>query len=524
MTAGRGVVCLKCKNVRIKMIKGEDKMRDNRKLQWGSIICIVLLHLIHTFILLPADVWTYTPYEHFFFIAWYRLVRDVGIGYLAVVLWRWMVHKEKRSKGFIIAAAVCLLVIILRDKETLLFWWIWWIWPFLVLGFARYIRDLKLTLGVNQWKLQEWEPGEFWGSLIYCGLVLLTMGMFWHSQSYYWLERDILGSLYFSAVVCVGWYCSDENGKSRKNPICLIFTGVFFWKFLGASYRIKEIIGSLKNPITAVTGMHSKINWLGNRMYMLKQIWLGQPGMSAAQREDTVGGISLAVAKNQYGAVGVAVILFLQGILIYMLYRLYRKRIQTQEHIVWYRMTFLSIVIWTVIAFAGQILLISSTYVDFMFLGATQMSAMVMILLLGLSGNKKAEMSNTYIINLKNGKIQLPQEVYGARKMFGFFDNAGWSLISVERECQYPVKYVEIRANIYDNNSEKGSSDLTIIASGRFVVTSDGIWDVPEVISMNFQATELILESTLEGIYLGTVEMYENAKKNNEIFLNEEEI
>lgn len=363
-------------------------MKDNRKIQWGIIVCIVLLYLIHTFILLPAYEWIYTPYESFLFIAWYRLVRDVGIGYLAVVLWRWLVHREKKSGRFVIAAVACLLVIILRDQEHLLFWWFWWIWPFLVLGFGRHIRDLKLTLGVNQWKVQDWEPGEFWGSLIYCGLVLLAMEMFLHLESYYWLDKDILGALYFSAVICVGWYCSDENGKSRKNPICLLFAAVFFWKFLGASYRVKEIMDSLKNPITAITGTHSEINWLGNRIYMLKQIWLGQPGMSAAQRAYMVEGISLATAKNLYGAGGVLVILLLQGILLYLLYCLYRNRIRTQEHTVWYRMAFISIVVWTVIAFAGQILLISSTYVDFMFLGATQMSVMVMVLLLGLNGSR----------------------------------------------------------------------------------------------------------------------------------------
>ena len=98
-------------------------MKDNRKIQWGIIVCIVLLYLIHTFILLPAYEWIYTPYESFLFIAWYRLVRDVGIGYLAVVLWRWLVHREKKSGRFVIAAVACLLVIILRDQEHLLFWW-----------------------------------------------------------------------------------------------------------------------------------------------------------------------------------------------------------------------------------------------------------------------------------------------------------------------------------------------------------------------------------------------------------------
>ena len=314
-------------------------------------------------------------------MAWYRLIRDGGMAYLAWVLWRRLVHKEKRTKWFVITMVMIVILEITLEQGHLWYQWLWLFWPFLTLGGVKYIRTMKLTVGVNHWKVQDWEPGEFWGSLIYYVCTFFILGMIVVFSPSRLLARDIPGVLYFGTVVCAAWYCSDRKGKSWKNPMGLIFLVVF----LGGNYRVEEIIASLENPITAISGTRSEVNWLGNRLYMLKQIWLGQSGMTEAQRFNTVKNILPAMAKYQYGVGGVLVILLLQGTLICSLYRLYRNWIKTQEYMAWYRMAFVSIVIWTVIAFATQFLLIVTTSVDFMFLGATQMSAMVLVLLLGLN-------------------------------------------------------------------------------------------------------------------------------------------
>ena len=360
-------------------------MKETKKLQRIGIGCIIFMYLIYTFLQCYIPQPYYKPKGYLYYMALYPLIRDGGMAYLAWILWRRLVHKEKRTKWFVIAMVMIVILEIILEQRNLWYRWLWLFWPFLTLGGAKYIRTMKLTVGVNHWKVQGWEPGEFWGSLIYYVCTFFILGMIVVFSSSRLLARDIPGVLYFCAVVCAAWYCSDRKGKSWKNPMGLIFLVVFLKDFLGGNYRVEEIIASLENPMTAISGTRSEVNWLGNRLYMLKQIWLGQSGMTEAQRFDTVKNILPAMAKHQYGVCGVLVILFLQGILIYSLYRLYRNWVKTQEYVAWYRMAFVSIVIWTVIAFATQFLLIVTTSVDFMFLGATQMSATVLVLLLGLN-------------------------------------------------------------------------------------------------------------------------------------------
>ena len=360
-------------------------MKETKKLQRIGIGCIILMYLLYTFLQCYIPQPYYMPKGYSYYMAWYRLIRDVGTSYLAWVLWQRLVHKEKRTKWFVIAMVLFMILEIMVEQTNLWYRWLWLFWPFLTLGGAKYIRTMKLTMGVNRWKVQDWEPGEFLGSLIYyvCNFFILVMIVVFSP-----LGRDIPGGLYFCAVTCAAWCCSDRKGKSWKNPVGVFFSVVFLREFIGGNYRVEEIIASLENPITAISGTRNEVNWLGNRLYMLKQIWLGQPGMIEAQRFDVVKNILPAMVKHKYGIGGLLVILFLQGTLIYSLYRLYRNWIKTQEYIIWYRMAFVSIMIWTIIAFATQFLLIATTSVDFMFLGATQMSAMVLVLLLGLKCKK----------------------------------------------------------------------------------------------------------------------------------------
>ena len=359
-------------------------MKGIKKLQRISIGCIILMYVIYTLLQYYNLQPYYIPKGYSFYMAWYRLIRDGGMSYLAWVLWRRLVHKEKRTKSFVIAMVIFVIFEIMVEQRNLWYRWLWVFWPFLTLGSAKYVRTMKLTMGMNRWKVQVWKPGEFWGSLIYYVSIFFILGMIVVFGPNHLLERDIPGVLYLGVVICAAWYCSDRKGKSWKNPIGVIFFVAFLKEFIGGNYRVEEIIASLENPITAISGTRSEVNWLGNRLYMLEQIWLGQPGMTREQKFDIVKNILPAMVKHQFGVEGLLVILLLQGTFVCSLYRLYRNWIKTQENMAWYRMAFVSIVIWTFIALVTQFLLIATTSVEFMFLGATQMSAMVLVLIVGV--------------------------------------------------------------------------------------------------------------------------------------------
>ena len=353
-------------------------MQKEQKLKWLTIGCILSIAVVYTAALVkifPEPAY-YTEYHQWMFYWWY-MIWDVAAVHVAFGLW-----KNFKLDIKTVLRLLTLVAMIILQGEYFLYHLLLMFWPFAMLALAKSIRQRKITFGIDQWKMQDKSLGELWGSLVYYGLLATGMMVIRVIGPRY-MVRDLVMIGYLLAVTCAAWICSSENWKSFLNPLNLIFLIVMIRKFFDGNYRVEEIISSLEKPMTAITGARHEMIWLGNRMEMMGQVWLGWPITLKEQMENTCQGVSMVMIKQLFGSGGVILTVLLEGILIFLLYRLYRNHLSKQTGKKWYRMALVSIIIWCVIALAAQVVLIAATRVEPLFMGRTEMLAMVLLFIHG---------------------------------------------------------------------------------------------------------------------------------------------
>lgn len=144
------------------------------------------------------------------------------------------------------------------------------LWPFVTFAAACQAR---------QW-MKKYKKNDLWGA---CGYFLAVLVLVWFldTKMVQWETwgSEPMGILYLLGMGAVSWKMTETGQKSPGSNkaawTVLILLGLVFLFALLTNDRVIEILGSLKNPVTSVTGSRDEINWLGYRGAAFMGIWTG---------------------------------------------------------------------------------------------------------------------------------------------------------------------------------------------------------------------------------------------------------
>lgn len=199
------------------------------------------------------------------------------------------------------------------------------LWPFATYGAACQTR---------QWMKNRHEKRDLPGG---CGYFLAILMSVWflETKMVRWgvLGRDPLEILYLLGMGAVSWKMTETEEKSQDSgkamAAILFMCGLAFLAALFASDRVGEILESLKNPITSVTGNKDGINWLGYRKEVFMGAWRGDLSvMEELYMGKLSRGCPLAWISYAKGPVAMLLVLALETGLLYGVVSLAKKEME----------------------------------------------------------------------------------------------------------------------------------------------------------------------------------------------------
>lgn len=149
------------------------------------------------------------------------------------------------------------------------------LWPFVTYAAASQAR---------QWMKKRYGKDDLRGIWGYVPAVLVLV-WFLETKMVSWgtSGRQPMEMLYLLGMGAVSWKMTETDqrqpGSGKTTWAVLILCVAAFLASLLAGGRTMEILESLKNPVTSVTGSRAEINWLGYRAAVFLGAWRGDLSM-----------------------------------------------------------------------------------------------------------------------------------------------------------------------------------------------------------------------------------------------------
>lgn len=224
-------------------------------------------------------------------------------------------------------------------------------WPFLIICVAEVVRRMEKKHPLEKWK---------YGVFLYYGVVTALIWLMKDVCVCYdrYHSSDLVQIIYL--LLCAAFVWNLKGKKKGRDSWVWILTIVSFVLLCLHHERATEILNSLTNPMTEVYGNDGEVNWLANRLAMMKQIWLGN--MDSYEYRTSIAAYScpLAIVKEVFGYAGTVLMLVLEGSLLYQVYAVYKARKPKGTVGMLCKTVFFAIAAWSSIDLITNILLIYS--------------------------------------------------------------------------------------------------------------------------------------------------------------------
>lgn len=355
------------------------------------ILCMTLLIAIYTIALavLPSHLekdWGF--YDGYWLKYLFQLVKmGIMTVFITKAYMHWRMGGRKKKVGFWLSLAFLILLlgnyyISIRDIQYALQKLCIAIWPIIVLILAMWIqrKEDKLCVGTFCY-------AKAW----YYILVLFSVWFVTDVLSYInMFKRDISDMIYLFGCASIAWCIRKAfTNKAIVKTFRITWEMISNLLFSIASTlvllvnheRFGQIVSSLKNPISNIEGTVEEVNWIGNRIKLMKQVWVQNLNLLENNSYHSNYDSSLVLVQQEFGWIATIAVLVIEGLLIYSLYRFYKENKMNGTNSIWIQMSFYTICFWTGFGFLMDVLVVTSSRIGLILLGNYECFVMILLFL-----------------------------------------------------------------------------------------------------------------------------------------------